>query len=152
VLERGVHGRQGKPVSAGPTIERCRECGEPEDRTFIPSVMEKMLERQLCHTCNFWTEWVERRDERATARIGGWHYRVHPMAKPSVPAHCKGFGGRLHKIVWDTGWTATTDNLWGQGEIPERFRDRLPDNATFVAVGAREVAAAVPSPVSGEDR
>lgn len=126
----------------------CRECGDTEDRRFIESVMSKMLERQLCHTCNFWAEWVERKDEPEVARIGGWHYRVHSMTKPGVPAHCKGFGGRLHTVVWDSGWKATTDDLWGQGEIPAHFRDRLPDNAVFVASDLERLKSAVAAAVS----
>lgn len=45
----------------------------------------------------------------------------------------KGHGGRL--FTWrmlDTGEVRSSRNLWSQGEIPERFWDRLPDNAEWV--------------------
>lgn len=42
-----------------------------------------------------------------------------------------GCSGRRFWIRFEDGHTITTNNLWVQGEIPEEFRDQLPDTAEF---------------------
>jgi len=42
-----------------------------------------------------------------------------------------GCAGRRFWIRFFDGRTITTNNLWCQGEIPEEFREELPDNAEF---------------------
>jgi len=44
----------------------------------------------------------------------------------------KGFGGRDFSIKFYDGRDIKTSNLWYQGEIPERFKEFLSDNAEFV--------------------
>lgn len=43
-----------------------------------------------------------------------------------------GMGGRGFEIEFLDGRKVTTVNLWGQGEIPTEFRDRLPDNVKAI--------------------
>jgi hypothetical protein len=40
-------------------------------------------------------------------------------------------GGARYLVTID-GEEIETNNVWHQGKVPERFRDRLPDNATMV--------------------
>lgn len=42
-----------------------------------------------------------------------------------------GFGGRRFWIRYKDGHTVTTNNLWFNGEVPDEFKDQLPDNAEF---------------------
>lgn len=44
----------------------------------------------------------------------------------------KGHGGSLFRIRMHDGTLIDSRNLWCQGPIPERFRDRLYDNAEFL--------------------
>ena len=45
----------------------------------------------------------------------------------------RGFGGRSFTIrVLATGGIVKTSDLWFNGKIPPRFRDRMPDTAEFV--------------------
>ena len=45
-------------------------------------------------------------------------------------ADSRGFGGSRFHIIFNDGREVDSTNLWCGGHIPERFRDRLPDNAT----------------------
>ncbi|MEV4748997.1 hypothetical protein AB0K21_21685 [Streptosporangium sp. NPDC049248] len=56
----------------------------------------------------------------------------------------RGYGGRRFDIEFFDGRTATTRNLWCQGTIPPRWRDRYPDNARFVTR-----AKTTPTPTEG---
>jgi hypothetical protein len=42
-----------------------------------------------------------------------------------------GHGGREFRIRLASGEVVNTNNLWHGGQIPERFWNRMPDNATF---------------------
>lgn len=71
-------------------------------------------------------------------RAGHRHYVPSYLGfRPNNYNDCKGFGGA--KWYWrfldengqPTGEVFKTDSLFTQGDIPEDFRDRLPDNAVF---------------------
>lgn len=111
----------------------CRICHADIDfRTFNS---EHLRNVQLCFFCDFW--WVKiywrangdiTPDGHRVARIKNNHYVIHPDGSTSF----EGFGGRKHVIRFDNGEEVTTHNLWHQGEIPQRFRSHLPNNAVFV--------------------
>lgn len=111
----------------------CRFCGAAIDFNFYNK--EELKRLQLCFACCFWWEKVEWHangdvtdNGHSVARIRGNHYTIH-----SAYSHGpQGFGGRKHVILFDNGEEVTCHNLWHQGEIPPRFRDHLPNNATFV--------------------
>lgn len=57
----------------------------------------------------------------------------HYMLGPDRPRdNFKGFGGRRWEIEFHDGRRVTTHDLWYQGVIPPKWRDRYPDNARFV--------------------
>lgn len=95
---------------------------------------EHLKRLQLCFYCDFWWEKIYWRangdlyEGNRVARINGNHFVIYPDDY-SVYA---GFGGRSHTIKFDSGDVVVTKNLWHQGEIPKRFREHLPNNATFV--------------------
>lgn len=110
-------------------MHTCIECSAVENGNWMESVKAQLAERQLCHTCNFWHEKIAMKDDTRTARIEGTHYRV---GDEGVRGLFQGFGGAKFVIKFNDGREVTTTNLWAQGKIPQRFKDRLPDNATFV--------------------
>lgn len=106
----------------------CKECGKEEEARYLEPTLTKMLEESLCFFCDFWSEWVGKKDRPEVARIEGRHYWVNPLTSDS---RWNGFGGQRFKIRWFDGREQETNNLWHQGEIPAHFRERLPDNATW---------------------
>lgn len=94
----------------------------------------------LCFNCNYWMELIDKINdpEIYSIRIEGRHYQTHKNSLFRRPGKYNGFGGRLfiiqlHPTEPNTdGTLIRTYNLWTQGTIPDYFRDRLPDNASFV--------------------
>lgn len=112
---------------------RCLECGDPQAGKWDKQTTAQMAERQLCFTCNAWTN-RQREDASRPERvaiINGYHFTI----SPDQPRGYQGFlghGGRRFDIRFHDGRDVVTHNLWAQGLIPGHFRDRMPDNAVFV--------------------
>ena len=107
----------------------CKICGQTENSDNWTNGHE-MQERQLCFTCNFWMQNHEedlRVGKYEYAIIEGTHYRLLPHTNDFF----KGFGGAKTRITFFDGHVEECDNLWCLGDIPERFRDIMPDNATI---------------------
>lgn len=118
--------REGNEIQDEP----CCECGRLYSTHYVDNIRKKLKEQKVCHTCNFWREYVEKKDAPQIARINGTHYWSNP--KTESKSQFLGFGGRLTHIRWNDGREVETNDLWYQGAIPDRFRERLPDNAIFV--------------------
>lgn len=108
----------------------CKECGALEQGNWTDDAAKKLTAEQLCFKCNFWHEKIAIKDDPYTARINGVHYHI---GREDLPANSmwRGFGGARSVIVFNDGRRIESRNLWTQGAIPERFKERLPDNATF---------------------
>ena len=116
---------------------RCGPCNIlnlPEDERHVcPSCCEWVESARYpdtCFECSFWEGQIGAGNNVV---IAGVHYRVdfaQPL-KTGDPNHL-GMSGRKYHIQMTDGRSVVTNDLWYQGQIPERFRDRLPDNAVMV--------------------
>lgn len=106
----------------------CKECGKIENSKHY-TTGANLLAHQLCFHCDFWTDYVEQKDRPEMVVIDNAHYVVGDE-KPSIWG-VRGFAGRKFVIEFFDGRKVTTTNLWYQGNIPERFLERLPDNAKW---------------------
>lgn len=114
------------------TLEQCMECGDGINVRNYPHIAGK----GLCFNCNHWMElYLGQEAEEALffLRINGTHYQTPKDVKFRFNQRYPGFGGRkfIIKII-ETGEVVETCNLWCQGDIPQKFRGRLYDNAEFV--------------------
>lgn len=109
----------------------CGECGNPLKDTWVEPVKTRILEEQVCHGCLHWLDLVRSKDEPNHFVVDGWHYTYEPDDPPGK-RRFSGFGGRRHNIRFPDGRVVVSHNVWTQGKIPDRFRDRLPDSATFL--------------------
>lgn len=105
----------------------CRICGSTKNNRSQFYGGEVMEQKKLCFHCDFWDEKLSMKDEPNVVRVQGHHYLIGPEGSPFP-----GFCGRTFAIKFFDGRTVKTSNLWHQGEIPERFKEQLPDNAEFV--------------------
>lgn len=115
----------------------CVECGMLEADHWIEGVGDKLRARSLCHSCDLWVDRIAEiaTGGRAQPVINGTFYGYDPKR----PMHGGdkshlGHGGREFRIRWADGSEVVTNNLWCGGDVPEHFRDRLPNTAEFVAV------------------
>lgn len=96
------------------------------ETTYCEPYKSQMLSRKLCFKCNFWHEYSEDASNPRHFVIGSQHYCLGT-------GNGGGFGGRkflIQRIGCED--IIETKDLWAQGVIPEHFRERLPDTATFV--------------------
>ncbi len=102
----------------------CPSCKKP----FIKNHTPESYLNENCFDCSFWLKKITmpEEDENRRVIVTGQHYMMG--ANTSGP---KGFAGRRFAIHFNDGRTVETCNLWFQGEIPEKFRAWLPDNARF---------------------
>ena len=108
----------------------CTECGK--DTTWDRSHYQyKQRDQELCFSCDHWAKLLEH-DRTQCFVVDGEHYQLGGQTE-KTPSHYRGFSGRrfvLQRLA--TGERTTTVDLWGQGTVPERFRERMPDDAIFV--------------------
>ena len=111
------------------TTVTCKECGKLETLQWVPDLNRELADGSLCFKCHFWLKLLERdKTDPKCARIGGTHYVVGP-----ADGFPRGFGGDTFYLRMPDGSLRRTRNLWCQGNIPDRFRERMPDNAAFLA-------------------
>lgn len=118
-----------------PTSEyACRECGARTDAQYFMHVATRLRRLQICMSCDHWLGLIAKKDDRSVV-VNGCHYRIgdEPTAEQFRKTMGWGFGysGARFTIRFSDGRIVATRNLWCQGDIPERFRTRLPDNAEF---------------------
>ena len=109
----------------------CTRCGQAYSNDYTGEVANIMETQHVCFFCAFWI-WQHRLDEeggRKFAIINGKHYVLAPHTDINWPV---GFCRQKFTIRFFSGEEVVCDNLWHQGEIPEHFRDIMPDNAEFV--------------------
>lgn len=106
----------------------CKICG----KEFTESSWSK---QEICsYECfhdNYWLDRVKCK-EIFTIIDGKCYYfdKEHPIEHDYKDM--LGFGGDVFNIRFFNGETYKTNNLWLNGEIPEKFRAELPDNAEFI--------------------
>jgi hypothetical protein len=135
-----------KPSETNPVMFNCSECKRDVTRKDVnysePMRMRLML-NQLCFTCHHWTEKLHYQGPMAVVRVNGHHY-MYDTRMPYVENDGRqflGHGGAKWWIDFLLGEALIlTNNLWYQGEIPDHFRKRLPDNAVFRTDPAKAVA------------
>lgn len=136
----------------------CTECGGHEKNNWAKSHRDKLQSTVLCFSCDFWLGYAARVRNPSMVRVNGIHYVIgdEHLAKPgdtkwSPFMHRKemrGHGGRKFVIHFHDGRIVETTNLWCQGDIPAQFRDRLPDNATFLNSDERGKATQKAKPIT----
>ena len=112
-------------------ILKCKICGEEETPSRYYDG-DKLEEHQMCFSCNFWRDMLEKDAKRAphtVCMIDGTHYVIGD--ENSKETYFRGFGGRRFQIEFNDGHKVVTTNLWCQGEPSKYWRDKFPDNARF---------------------
>lgn len=106
--------------------ETCKFCGSGFTRRCEP---ESYIGNN-CFDCSFWLKKINlpEKDEARRVIVDGQHYRIGSVHSGPF----RGFGGRKFVILFDDTRVIETFCLWHQGQIPEMFREWLPDNAVFV--------------------
>lgn len=128
--------RQCRLAPRAAEVVTCVECGMLDDPdSYVGG--ERLRKRSLCLSCALWTDRATKAATNpGTVVVDGTFYGydpAHPIrgGNPSLLGHS---GRRFTFLMLETGRTVTTNNLWCGGTIPDRFRDRIPDNARWAEV------------------
>lgn len=110
----------------------CSICGEPYDETHylkgsIRSIMES---RHVCFNDAFWIEMIQLTDEN-TFVIDHHRYTGSLIDKEKSTGFI-GFGGKDMYVKYDNGKICHYNNVWYQGEVPERWWSKIPNNASWL--------------------
>lgn len=128
-------------------IKKCPKCGHedgtginrihdmnPEDfvKGDIRSIME---ETGWCFSCSCWENIYRKyKDNPNWVIIEGQSWIACPT-RTDYNRNCPigiGCGGRWMTAKKENGETIKTNNWWNQGDVPECFRDVMPDNAKWM--------------------
>ena len=102
---------------------------------FVKCDIRSIMERDgVCYHCAFWIRMYEQhKNDPNWLIIDGTSY----IANPFVPntnnktRRFMGFGGRTMEAIKNSGEKVISNDWWHQGEIPECFRDIMPDNVKW---------------------
>ena len=111
---------------SGQPTTTCTHCGYLINFAYMN--WRSLLKHKACFICDHWLSVIER-DNPKRIVIDGHIYSDGGRNRQSLGT--LGFGGREFHIVMNDGTEIKTNNLWSGGEIPEKWRERLPDNARF---------------------
>lgn len=107
----------------------CKDCGEVEFWTAYTATSpeKKLIDSEgICFHCAFWRVKVA---EKHDTVIDG---RIYAVGNRPEGGRNNGMAGRRFDIEYFDGRRVTTFDLWAGGEIPDRYKGRIPDTARFL--------------------
>lgn len=121
------------PPGTDPLDYTCSECGQVFHPSYVGNdqIGLALRKRGLCFIDDFWSKAHAEYLAGKRLVVDGQSYTIAPE-RSTDPASCKGHGGRRFRIQYPDGRVVESTNVWSQGPIPERWRDRMPDTATFL--------------------
>lgn len=109
----------------------CQDCGAvdyPVSFTQSSEFKQAMDTHGICWDCGYWRVQIAMKHDTV---INGRIYSVGDVKKPPNSPH-SGMAGRRFDIEYFDGRTVTTHDLWAGGEVPDKYRDLIPDTARFL--------------------
>ncbi len=119
------------------TEQVCHLCGSPielESYDQKSRLTKKMKHERLCFNCAFWTDKFEN-PPKGREIINGSHYILHPWNNDRF-GRFNGFGTGGFYILHNDGTVLRSNDVWFQGNIPERFKDKFPNTARAITRSA----------------
>lgn len=128
--------------------DRCVECGKPISYRWLNKA--DLLKHHECFQCNIWLDRIRGVKPRVgrpqrEVFVAMWTQWGTTEAVPvfygigtaTTPSSHNGFGGSWYDVDFLDGHHVRTCDLWFGGEVPERFRDRLPVTASIRTKGTQ---------------
>ena len=118
-----------------PILFSCNICNERDDIGIYNKdspIFKIMHERHVCYRCAYWIDKILNRPIRSEV-IGGVMYIANPFVHRPLHVIKGSFGQEYYIRKFDKS-LLRVNNLWNLGEIPEVFRDELPDTANFLSL------------------
>ena len=110
---------------------RCMECNKKERASKWRNGKE-LYDKKLCLNCDFWYKRIDLCNRENNHSIVVIDRHAYFIGEENPDIMMRGFGGAKFHIRFHDGHEVKSTNLWHNGEIDDRFLDRLPDNAVFL--------------------
>lgn len=117
----------------------CPKCGTSDvlilnqkeySKCDIRSIME---ETGYCFYCAFWENLYQKnKDNPNWVIIGGYSWILSDIREQDKCSPLLGLGGVRLIAKKDDGTILDGRDWWGQGEVPQHFKDQMPDNAEWI--------------------
>jgi hypothetical protein len=107
----------------------CKNCGK---RVRTAGWADDLFIERLCFDCHFWLPKTQMSDKQMGGRIPLRANGVHRIAVMGEDGPFKGYGGATFVFEFIDGRIGCFANVWHQGDIPAKWRDKLPDNGRFL--------------------
>ena len=104
----------------------CIICGKEIEKSKFSNAV---LCSSECFHINFWNGMVADKDSPLSVRAHGVQYHI---GREDSKSSFRGFYGRHFVIQFFDSRIVETTNLWMNGDIPERYKSKLLDNAIFI--------------------
>lgn len=98
----------------------CKECGREHDDARY---------QDYCRECKPWILLIQQLDKPEVVIFAQKYYWI---GSEFAARGDRGHSGRLFTIYFKDGRVVKTTNLWDGGPVPERFQDRIRNNAIRV--------------------
>ena len=111
---------------------KCKDCGVEGYYTDYVGQEKSIIDSEgVCFSCAFWRVRVPglKTPAPTTAIIDHRLYTIGPRTEYS---RHNGMAGRKFVIKFHDGRIVSTRDLWSSGEILEKYRAEIPDNAEFL--------------------
>lgn len=95
-----------------------------------------MIEENCCFSCAFWKSKIKQwKDDKNWVVIDGTSYHIQssvPEGTFNKNMNFLGHGGSKFFIKRNDNTVIYSNNVWCQGDIPEHFKNLIPNNAVFI--------------------
>lgn len=105
---------------------KCSVCGKKILRSSYDGVV--LCGSEECWPYYYWSKIAREKDEHIIIDDECYTIGNEEAGKWST----RGYGGKKFIIKKSDDTIITTTNLWHNGNVPERFKELLPNNATFI--------------------
>lgn len=115
------------------TVLVCPVCGKEHTKRYYGyGEYEDLCDNADCFEIVFWLDIIEKYDNTKMFTINGAVYELGDNK-----GWDKGFGGRKFiirpdRFNGDKSKDIITTDLWFRGDVPNKFKKQLPDDAVFV--------------------
>lgn len=108
------------------SLTPCTKCGN-----IFSKATYGFKEDGLCFTCQIWNDVKKDIDNPKRIIVRGEAY--WDKGNSAEQSKYRGHGGRVfHYKRFNSDDVISTNNLWHSGEVPNAWKDDIPDNAKFI--------------------
>lgn len=108
----------------------CTNCGK---RVRTADWADDLFNERLCFDCHFWLPKTLMDDSVLSGRVPLRANGVHRIGyMDNAAGGFKGYGGAPFVFEFFDGRIILCCNVWHQGTIPAKWKEKLPDNGRFL--------------------